>query len=127
MRTYNNPFLAIRETKTTMVFKSESFHLAVERSGRVQILNSVLGKGIPVAQFIVDKGHAEGEERHIIHHNGVILVANERKCEKVTMFACRPNYIARYWRALNRRIPTELEYLLETAKRNVMLGLHELK
>ena len=31
MRTYNNPFLAIRETKTTMVFKSESFHLAVER------------------------------------------------------------------------------------------------
>ena len=38
------------------------------------------------------------------------------------MFACRPNYIARYWRALNRRIPTELEYLLETAKKECDVG-----
>jgi hypothetical protein len=124
--TNTNIFNVISESANTMVFKSKSQHLKYERNNRVATLKAVLGEGIGVASFIVDRGHAEGVERHIIHHNGVIVIVNDRTHKVVTTFACSPNYLTRYWRGVGKQVPVSLNYLLETARRNVRLGLTRL-
>lgn len=119
-------FRVIAECSTSIVIKSESFHFSYERKVRRELIFNKLGQGIEVASFVVDKGHINGFERHIIYNNGVILVVNESTKKVVTIMVARVGNIVRYWKDMGRRIPRNLEYLISVARVNEMKGYNYL-
>ena len=71
---------------------------ALNRSKRLQVAERLIfeesAKVIRIA--VVNKGHANGEEIHIIYNNGVIKVYNERTHKFITVLIARVPQIERY-------------------------------
>ena len=71
---------------------------ALNRSKRLQIAEQLIieerAKVIRIA--VVNKGHANGNEIHIIYNNGVIKVYNERTHKFITVLIARVPQIERY-------------------------------
>ena len=71
---------------------------ALNRSKRLQVAERLIyeerAKVIKIA--VVDKGHANGEEIHIIYNNGVVKVYNERTHKFITVLIARVPQIERY-------------------------------
>ena len=119
-------FRVIGESNSTMVFSSNTFHFSYERQVRRELVISKLGKGNAVVGFVVDKGHINGYERHIIYDNGVIVVANERTKRVITIMVARVGQITRYWNNQGKQIPREMEYLIKIARENEYKGYNYL-
>ena len=68
------------------------------RCERLQIANRLIqdehAKVIKIA--IVDKGHDNGEEIHVIYNNGVIKIYNARTHKFITVLIAREPQIERY-------------------------------
>ena len=71
---------------------------ALNRSKRLQVAEQLIyeerAKVVKIA--VVNKGHANGNEIHIIYNNGVIKVYNERTCKFITVLIARVPQIERY-------------------------------
>ena len=71
---------------------------AVNRSKRLQIAERLIyeesAKVVKIA--IVNKGHANGDEVHVIYNNGVVKVYNERTHKFITVLIARVPQIKRY-------------------------------
>ena len=71
---------------------------AVKRSKRLQVAERLIyeerAKVIKIA--VVDKGHANGNEIHIIYNNGVVKVYNEHTHKFITVLIARVPQIERY-------------------------------
>ena len=71
---------------------------AVKRSRRLQIAERLIieesARVLKIA--LVDKGHKNGNEIHIIYNNGIIKVYNERTCKFITVLIARAPQIERY-------------------------------
>ena len=71
---------------------------ALNRSKRLQIAERLIieesAKVIRIA--VVDKGHANGEEIHVIYNNGIIKVYNARTRKFITVLIARVPQIERY-------------------------------
>ena len=71
---------------------------AVNRSKRLQIAERLIfeesAKVIKIA--LVDKGHKNGNEIHIVYNNGVVKVYNERTRKFITVLIARVPQIERY-------------------------------
>ena len=71
---------------------------AVNRSKRLQIAERLIieesAKVLKIA--IVNKGHKNGNETHIIYNNGVIKVYNEHTRKFITVLIARVPQIERY-------------------------------
>lgn len=71
---------------------------ALSRSKRLQIAERLIieesAKVIKIA--IVDKGHANGEEVHVVYNNGIVKVYNERTHKFITVLIARVPQIERY-------------------------------
>ena len=71
---------------------------AVNRSKRLQIAERLIieesAKVIRVA--VVNKGHKNGEEVHLVYNNGVVKVYNERTRKFITVLIARVPQIERY-------------------------------
>ena len=71
---------------------------AVNRSKRLQIAERLIieesAKVVKIA--VVNKGHKNGNEIHIIYNNGVIKVYNERTRKFITVLIARVPQIERY-------------------------------
>ena len=71
---------------------------AVNRSKRLQIAERLIyeesAKVLKIA--VVNKGHKNGNEIHIIYNNGIIKVYNERTCKFITVLIARVPQIERY-------------------------------
>ena len=71
---------------------------AVKRSKRLQVAERLIieesAKVLKIA--VVNKGHKNGNEIHIIYNNGIIKVYNERTCKFITVLIARVPQIERY-------------------------------
>ena len=71
---------------------------ALKRSKRLQIAERLIieesAKVLKIA--VVDKGHANGEEIHIIYNNGIIKIYNARTRKFITVLIARVPQIERY-------------------------------
>ena len=72
-------------------------HVA-KRSKRLQVAERLIieesAKVLKIA--VVNKGHKNGNEIHIIYNNGIIKVYNERTCKFITVLIARAPQIERY-------------------------------
>ena len=75
----------------------QTSHVA-NRSKRLQIAERLIieesAKVIRIA--VVDKGHTNGNEIHVIYNNGIIKVYNERTHKFITVLIARVPQIERY-------------------------------
>lgn len=71
---------------------------ALKRSKRLQVAERLIieesAKVIKIA--VVNKGHENGNEIHIIYNNGIIKVYNERTHKFITVLIARVPQIERY-------------------------------
>ena len=71
---------------------------AVNRSKRLQIAERLIykesAKVVKIA--IVNKGHKNGNEVHLVYNNGVVKVYNERTRKFITVLIARVPQIERY-------------------------------
>ena len=71
---------------------------AVNRSKRLQVAERLIieecAKVIKIA--VVDKGHKNGNEIHIVYNNGVVKVYNENTRKFITVLIARVPQIERY-------------------------------
>ena len=81
----------------TFMASGQTSH-AVNRSRRLQIAERLIieesAKVVKIA--VVNKGHKNGNEIHIIYNNGVIKVYNERTCKFITVLIARVPQVERY-------------------------------
>ena len=81
----------------TFTASGQTLH-AVNRSKRLQVAERLIieesAKVLKIA--VVDKGHANGNEIHIIYNNGVVKVYNERTRKFITVLIARVPQIERY-------------------------------
>ena len=99
-----NTFSVICEATSNITIKGQSVHFSFDRKERFEAIEKKLGKGDIVAEFVVDKGHINGYERHIIHSNGVVLIVNENTKRVITIIVARqPSLLARVKQASAKR------------------------
>ena len=71
---------------------------ALSRSKRLQIAERLIieesAKVIRIA--VVDKGHANGNEIHIVYNNGVVKIYNEHTHKFITVLIARVPQVERY-------------------------------
>ena len=73
-----------------------SAHYDYDREYREKFILTI-GQGKKVAEFIVDRGHKNGAERHVITDTAIILIYNVRTNKLITKLIARPNQIKRYF------------------------------
>ena len=87
----------------------------VNRSKRLQVAERLIieesAKVIKIA--VVDKGHKNGNEAHVIYNNGVVKIYNERTGKFITVLIARLPQIERYRinvpPAMKQKIKTHVE------------------
>lgn len=87
---------------------------ALNRSKRLQIAERLIieesAKIVKIA--VVDKGHENGNEIHIIYNNGVVKIYNERTRKFITVLIARVPQIERYnikvTKAMRRKIESHI-------------------
>ena len=71
---------------------------ALKRSKRLQVAERLIieesAKVLKIA--VVDKGHANGEEIHVVYNNGVVKIYNEHTRKFITVLIARVPQIERY-------------------------------
>ena len=88
---------------------------ALNRSKRLQVAERLIieesAKVLKIA--IVNKGHANGEEVHVVYNNGVVKVYNERTKKFITVLIARVPQIERYnikvTKAMRKKINTHIK------------------
>ncbi len=85
----------------------KSFHMN-DRNNRLETVLKIENKQMKIDKsFLVDKGHKDGQEVHIVTENGIIFIYNFMKlftCSQnalVTILIARPNQIERLYTACN--------------------------
>ena len=73
-----------------------SRHYLKNRILRENLIN-LIGEGYLVDEFIVDKGHRKGPERHCITSTGIVNIFNQCSGKLVTRLIARPGQIKRYY------------------------------
>ena len=71
---------------------------AVNRSKRLQVAERlIIEESANVLKIaVVNKGHKNGNEIHVIYNNGVVKIYNERTGRFITVLIARPPQIERY-------------------------------
>ena len=71
---------------------------ALNRSKRLQVAERLIieerAKVVKIA--VVDKGHANGSEAHVIYNNGIVKIYNERTHKFITVLIARVPQVERY-------------------------------
>lgn len=96
-----------------------SRHYAHDRRDRENRIR-LIGEGNTIKVAVVDKGHRNGPEIHMLSDTGIITILNQRTGKLITKLIARPGQIKRYYESENR-IPTGL---LDLAYKHQRLALN---
>jgi hypothetical protein len=101
-------------------------HYRNDRGARKQVVSA--STLVPLYSFIVDTGHPNGNEIHTITERAEIIIQNERTKKVVTVLFARPAQVTRYWKLMNKRLPTDENFSLvqRFAKNNLDRNLNNL-
>lgn len=102
----------------------ESNHWKYDRQGRNNLIKTEIGYGKKVAEFIVDKGHWHGPERHEVSDTGIITVYAIRTNDLVTRKIARPKQIKDLYEENGKVAP---EDILQLAYEHQKKGYHKVK
>lgn len=107
---------------------SNTSHNSSERAGRNNNIGSyeVEHPGTPRDLFMVDRGHADGKEIHVVKSNAIVEIFNYDKLIKgqsslVTKLIARPPQIRRYYDWCNMKAP---DFILKLAAENEKAGFN---
>ena len=104
-----------------------SRHYRKKRYKREKLIEKYLGgDGNVVDSFIVDRGHANGDEIHEIRDNGLIIIFNRNTKKLVSKLIARPQQIKRYYNTNGREPPKEIENILHLAELHERLGYNHI-
>ena len=96
-----------------------SKHYRGQMCERERFIDEHFGNDYIVDEFVVDKGHPHGAERHCITNNAVIVVYNLLSGKLVTKLIAREGQIRRYYYGSGRKPPS---YLIDLARQHESLG-----
>ena len=96
-----------------------SKHYQGQRSKREKFIDEHFKYGYIVDEFIVDKRHPHGAERHCIASNGIIIIFNLNSGKLVTKLIARVGQLKRYYYNFGRNPPS---YLIDLARKHESLG-----
>jgi hypothetical protein len=101
-------------------------HYKNDRGARKQVVSA--STLVPLYSFIVDTGHPNGNEIHTITERAEIIIQNERTKKVVTVLFARPAQVTRYWKLMNKRLPTDESFSLvqRFARNNLDRNLNNL-
>lgn len=94
-----------------------SKHWEEERANRNRLINEVIGLGKPIKEVIIDKGHKNGAERHVLTSTGIIIVYNARTGKMITRLIARVGQVKRYYE--DGKAPREI---IQLARKHTDLG-----
>ena len=94
-----------------------SKHWEEERANRSRLINEVIGLGKPIKEVIIDKGHKNGAERHVLTSTGIIIVYNARTGKMITRLIARVGQVKRYYE--DGKAPKEI---IRLARKHTDLG-----
>ena len=103
-----------------------SKHYQKQRNSREKFIDEHFGDGYVVDEFIVDRGHKDGAERHCIMNNGVIVIYNLISDKLITKILARPQQVKRYYENSGRKPPLEYEEILKLAHQHNVAGYSNL-
>jgi hypothetical protein len=101
-------------------------HYKNKRYNREKFIDEHFGDGYIVGEFIVDRGHPHGAERHCITNNGVIIIYNIVSGKLITKLLARPQQIKRYYESSGKEPPLEYDEILRLAREHNILGYNNL-
>ena len=94
---------------------------AVNRSKRLQIAEKLIieesAKVIKIA--VVNKGHKNGEEIHVIYNNGIVKVYNEHTKKFITVLIARVPQIERYNVKVTKTMRNKIESHIANGYNNI--------
>lgn len=91
-----------------------SKHYKHQRYNRENFINKCCnGDGTIIDEFVVDKGHKNGLERHCVTDTGMIIIYNATSGVLVSKLIARPNQIKRYYYGTDKEPPPSILRLAE--------------
>lgn len=93
----------------------------VKRSKRLQVANMLINneRAAVCKIAIVDKGHEDGREVHVVFNNGIVKVYNERTHKFITVLICRPAQIERYNITLTKTMRNKIKNHVASGYNNI--------
>ena len=95
-------------------------HYTNDRAKREEIIRTI-GEGQDFQEFIVDRGHKNGAELHVITTNGIIKIFNVRTKKLITKLIARPGQIKRYYYGTIYKMPFDI---INKAREHEIAGLN---
>ena len=83
-----------------------SKHWTADRKRRNDLIEKI-GYGVEIKRTVVDKGHKNGAEIHVLSSTGIITIYNQRTGKMITKLIARPGQVKRYFNE-NEIIPAGL-------------------
>lgn len=77
---------------------NESNHYFKGRQRREKLVSEIIGNGVIIDGFLIDKGHSDGLEVHSLTDTGIVLVHNYYTGKLCTKLIARPEQIEGYYK-----------------------------
>ena len=94
---------------------------AVNRSKRLQVAERLIAeesaKVVKIA--VVNKGHANGNEIHLVYNNGIVKVYNERTRKFITVLIARVPQIERYKVKITKTMRNKIKSHIKQGYNNI--------
>ena len=94
---------------------------ALNRSKRLQIAERLIieesAKVVKIA--LVDKGHKNGNEIHLVYNNGIVKVYNERTRKFITVLIARVPQIERYKVKITKTMRNKIKSHIKQGYNNI--------
>jgi len=130
----NEPIIWVKEMSEVFTIEQiknlvQTIHLEDERKTRIDMSFSESNNARIERVFLVEKGHRDGLEIHIVLNDATIFIINNDSRKLITILFARPEQIERLYRICNETSNTNLKppkKLLAKARINKEKGRNNL-